>query len=449
MLPLLFNVLQTIAVEDRTEVRARAVDSELVADVETDPRAQYKAEWKNGLDAFSLYYGPRIVFTNFTGTEPAAGVDNDVRQLDYLHRGGGALQLRLAPLTSVALTGNVTYGKASLGTILIQPRWNGEDRPAAPLPFPQIGPRRLEVLSSFSSANVFHQVSPRLWIQPGFVFVTYGAPTFEGQKVQPYLENPALRFELNYSMSPRDDFNFEIQPQVNLFTSTQEIPEFDASGKAKDPEVDAQGNRVKPATFESRTAPPLYQTYAEARFKHHFSELVSAELSGGTSFTVQDRSILKEDLYNVKRNPTQIETQVYPIAEVAFIAGFRPSTGTRGRFYGYSRLNPWLSSLTGEVLRRVDNVLALSITAGRNTFRAQGAVAITLPNELQPYRQVTGELGYERRVSPEFSLDVGARIGYQVADLPNFAKGGVLEEVSTVQPGGYVGIAYRPLPLKL
>lgn len=424
MLPLLLNVLQTIAVEDRTEVRARAVDSEVVADVETDPALKYRAEWKNGLDAFGLNYSPRVVFTNFTGPDGGA----DTRQLDWIHRGGGALQLRLAQRTNFALAGNITYGTASLGTILIQPRWNGEDRPAPPLPFPQIGNKRLEVLSSYNTASIFHQVTPRLWIQPGFVFITYGAPTFEGQKLQPYLENPAARFELNYSMTPRDEFNFEIQPQVNYFTSTQET----AAGK-----------------FESLGAPPLYQTYAEARVKHHFSELVSTELSGGTSFTLQDRSIVKDDLYNIQKKPTELDTQVYPIAELALIAGFRSGGDSRGRFYAYSRLNPWLSSLTGEVLRRVDNVAALAITTGRNTFRAQGAFAITLPDEAQPFRQITGELSYERRLTPVFSLDIGGRIGYQLADLPNFNNGGKLETVETLQPGGYLGLTYRPLPLKL
>ena len=70
-LPLILNVLQTIAVEDRTEVRARSVNDELVADVETDPQLKYKAEWKNGLDSFGLNYLPRIVGTNLTGPDTA------------------------------------------------------------------------------------------------------------------------------------------------------------------------------------------------------------------------------------------------------------------------------------------------------------------------------------------------------------------------------------------
>ena len=415
MLPLLFNVLQTLAVEDRTEVRARAVSGDVVADVETDPQLKYKVEARHDLDAFSVNYSPRVVFTNLAG--PDGGVDS--RQLDWIHRGGGALQWRLDPRTSLLLAGTLTYGTTSIGTLLIQPRWNGEDRPGSPQPFPKPGIARFEMMASYVSLGVFHQVTPRLSIQPGFIFITYGAPSFEGRKNLPYLENPALKFELNYAMSPRDDFAFEVQPQVNLFTGTQE---------------------VTPGKFAELSAPPLYQVYGESRFKHRFAPLVSGEVSGGASVTVQDRSTDPNDLYNIKNGPTAVATNVYPIAELGFIAGFQSGYNSRGKLHIYSRLNPWLNSLTGEVLRRVDNVAALSIGFGRNSVRAQAAFLVVLPNEAQAFHQLVGELGYERKIGDEWAVDLGARVGYQVADLPT--------PVTTVQPGGYVGLTFRPLPAK-
>lgn len=520
-LPLILNVIQTIAVEDRTEVRARAVESEALVDVETDPQLKYKAEWRNGLDSLSLSYSPRIVLTNIGGTPPTAAAvpgiapeekaindalpqnptpqeraaaaaqiadlrrlrneavaaaqaaaeqGSTVNKVDFIHRFGGVFQWRLGPRTNFSTNGTVSYGIANLSTILIQPRWNGEDRPAPPLPFPKLLAARLEVLATYSAAQIYHQVTPRLSIQPGFVFITYGAPTFEGRKVQPYLENPAARFELNYEVTPRDDFAIDIQPQFNVFTGSTQLPlctpakndpsqvthpdcfSNRASGKTVVRQRDnfnAAGNFVgQPQRFESREAPILYQGYAEARLKHRFSELVSGEIAGGTSLTAQDRSIDPNDLYNVRQLPTALVTNVYPVAEVALIAAFRSGSSARGRFYGYARLNPWLNPLSGEILRRIDYVGAFSLTFGLNAIRAQGALANTLPDQQEAFRQITGELSYERRLSTSWSVDIGGRVGYQ--DLVSVDGATNTEKsLSTFQPGGYVGLSYRPLPLKL
>ena len=503
-LPLILNVLQTIAVEDRTEVRARAVESEAVVDVETDPQLRYRTEWRNGLESFSLSYSPRIVLTNIGGTAPqpaaippidetgltqvqiddlrrtravavaeaqtAAENASTANKIDFIHRFGSTFQWRLGPRTNFAANGNVTYGTANLGTILIQPRWNGEDRPAPPLPFPKLIAARLEVLSSYSSAQIFHQVTPRFSVSPGFVFITYGAPTFEGRKVQPYLENPAARFEMNYEITPRDDFAVDIQPQLNVFTGSPQLPlctpaKNDATQTAhpdcfsntaggrtvvrQRANFNEAGNFVgQPVRFETRQAPILYQGYAEARLKHRFSALVSAELAGGTSMTAQDRSIDPADLYNVRGLATNLVTKVYPVAEAAFIAAFRSGNDARGRFYGYARLNPWLNPLSGEILRRIDYVAAFGVTFGLNAIRAQGALANTLPDQQEAFRQVTGEVSYERRLSTTWSVDIGARVGYQELVSVDAATE-TPTSLSTFQPGGYVGISYRPLPLKL
>jgi hypothetical protein len=470
MWPLLFDISSTLAVENRTEVRARYVEPDSVIDIETDPKLSYRGSVRNGRDALSLSYSPRIVFTNLAGAErlqepalvsalqaatpdtaPPGRVDvedGDVRKLDLLHQGNLLLEWQWSNRTRFVTNTFAQYGRASVGTLLVQPRWNGEDRPQVSRPFSPIANARFDLLSISSEAAIAHFLSPRTMLVPSAYYFTYGGPTFEAQKRLPYLQNPGVRLNLTHSMTPTDELLVDVSPQVNIFSST--VQDLNAQLQPLRDDGQPVANPGDVPKFSSRDLPPIYQGFGEARWRHRFSQLVSLEASGGLNMTLQDRGTNERDPYNFSNAPTELRTRVFPVAELLANIGFR-TLAARGKLVAYARLTPWFNLLVGENQTRVENVAAASFAFGLHTLRFQANYLQTVPGEDLMFRLITGEVGYDYRFSKAWAIDLGVRFGQQTAALPDYTKAEPFKtprELSTVQPGGFVGLTFQPQNLK-
>jgi hypothetical protein len=449
------DVASVVTLEDRTELRGRIVEGTPVMDVETDPRVTLRVSRRNDHDAFTVAYLPRLVFTNFAGKEaeaPAPGVlaDDDTRQIDLLHQGNLLLESQRSQRTKLFSNNFIQYGKTSISTLLVQPRWNGEDRPALPRPFP-LNPRvRFNLLALNLGGGVFHLITPRWSIQPSVFYQTWGGPDFEARKRLNYLQNPGVSIESTYALRPTDDLLFLLQPQVNVFTTTVVDRDTNGAQLAEDGTLFKDQEKQTPR-YVSRDGAPLYQINAEARLRHRFTNLVLGEVAVGANATSQKRPDDPLDPFDFRGGSQTTQNQVFPMAEVLANAGFKTSFA-RGRVVAYTRLGSWLNLLTGNIQSRTEHVGAASFTFGRTVLRAQAALMITLPGETFAFRQVTGELGMERRFTPELALDLGVRIGQQSATVANFARQAPTDpettETSSVQPGAFVGFSYQPRGFK-
>jgi hypothetical protein len=449
------DTASTLVFEDRTEIRGRIFESKAVIDAETDPKLALRTSRRSGLDAVTLAYFPRLVLTNaFGGAQPAAEpgviVDDDAQKLDLLHQGNVLFEYQASPRTKFFSNNLVQYGQASISTLLVQPRWNGEDRPQLPRPFPTNPRVRFDLLSLNLQAAFFHMITPRWSIQPSVFYLTWGGPNFETRKRLNYLENPGISIESTYSATPTDDFVALLQPQLNSFTTT--VIEEDATGAqlANDGKL-LQDQATQTPSFVSRVGKPVFQVYGEARYRHKFTSLVLGEVAFGTNVTSQVRPDDPLDPFNFKDGTSSTQTRVLPVVEVLTNAGFK-TRFARGRIVAFSRLGSWLNLLTGEIQPRTEHVGAASLIFGKTSVRAQLAFMVTLPGEKYGFRQITGELGMEQRFSKEWALDLGIRFGQQTAEVTNFARKTAAEpeiiERSSVQPGAFVGVTFQPRAVK-
>jgi hypothetical protein len=454
------DVVQTATFDARAEVRGRVVENDIAGDktgsgafVDTElaPKATYKIEWSKGRASFLLGYAPRLVWQN---TLAPSGT------LDTVHRPNAALVWKVSPRTNFVATSLVQYANVTLPTLLVQPRWDGGDRPLSPFAFPPPA-ATLRVFSSTTSVSLFHLASNRLQLQPSVYLTTFGALDTEGRKNIPYLQNPGLRLEGTYALSPKDELLFDLQPQLNIFT--QVVPEQNRAGKvlatdglpidARRPNPlapnDVTKDRPAPdAKFAQLTGDPIYQVYTTLRYRHRFSPHTWMEAEVGQSTTAQDWSKNEADPYNQRGGATQLDLQVFPIAELYANTSFGTSSSVRGKLVAYSRLGPSINSVTGSIQRRVDSVLALSLGTKRNTVVAQLGFLVTLPGEEFLFRQLAGELSYARKLNRDWSFDVGGRLGLQTAELRAFVPGAPARVFSALQPGGYVGLTFQPRPAK-
>lgn len=449
------DVASLVTVEDRTELRGRITEGTAVLDAETDPRATLRVTRRSGLDGVTVAYLPRLVFTNFAGeaveqTDPGVILDDDTRKLDLLHQANVLFESQLSPRTKLFSNNFVQYGQASISTLLVQPRWNGEDRPALPRPFPNNAKARFDLLSLNLGAGGFHFITPRWSIQPSVFFQTWGGPNFEARKRLNYLQNPGISLESTYSVRSTDDLLFLLQPQVNVFTTTVINQDTNGAQLSTDGTPFTDPTKQAPA-YVSRDAAPMLQLVGESRFRHRFTSLVSGEVAAGANITSQTRPEDPLDPYNFRGGPKTTQTRVFPMVEVLANAGFKTSFA-RGRVVAFSRLGSWLNLLTGDVQSRTEHVGAASLTFGRTVLRAQAALLITLPGITFAFRQVTAELGMEQKFTPELGLDFGVRMGQQTALVPNYAKQAATDpdtlETSNLQPGGFIGFTYQPRGFK-
>jgi hypothetical protein len=446
--PLFANTVTTIQVEDASEVRARTVAGAGVIDAETDPKLTVKAAGRGGLDSLTLAYGARVVLTNIAGnSEPlVVGTDrvaSDARGIDLVHQGSVGFEWQANKRSKLASNTQLSYGEATVGTLLVQPRWGGEERPQAPRPFPTNQRAKFTLLTIGSFTAYYTQVTPRLSIQPAFFYLTWGAPDFETRKRLNYLQNPGVSVDITYNTTPKDDIVLQFAPQVNIFTSTIDV----ANRKfvpLVDPltgrNIDNIGVTRDAQRFESRDLPFVYQLFSEARYRHKFSPRVSVEASAGVNFTLQRRPNDANDPYNLNNGPATLNAQVYPIAEVLVNASFRGGRNGQGRLIAFSRVAPWLNNLIGEAQWRSENIGALSLTFGKDTFRGQvaGLVGIPFAGENRSFFELLGEAGYSRKLG-DVSLNAGLRLGYQIAEL-NLGQAKNI----TLQPSAYVGFAWSP-----
>jgi hypothetical protein len=449
------DVASVVTLEDRTELRGRIVEGTPVMDVETDPRVTLRVSRRNDRDAVTLAYLPRLVLTNFAGeaadsAAPGVIADDDTRQIDLLHQGNLLLESQASSRTKFFSNNFIQYGKTSISTLLVQPRWNGEDRPALPRPFP-LNPRvRFNLLALNLGGGVFHFITPRWSIQPSVFYQTWGGPDFEARKRLNYLQNPGVSIESTYALRPTDDLIFLVQPQVNVFTTTLIDQDTNGAQLAEDGTLFKDPTKQTPR-YVSRDGAPLFQVLAEARLRHRFSTLVTGEAAFGANATSQKRPDNPLDPFDFRGGPQTTNTRIFPMAEVLANAGFKTSFA-RGRVVAYTRLGSWLNLLTGDIQARTEHVAAASFAFGRTVLRAQTAFMITLPGETFAFRQVIGELGMERRFTPELALDLGVRVGQQTATVANFARQAPTDpetvETSSVQPGAFVGFSYQPRGFK-
>lgn len=509
MLPLVvaLNVAATVAIEDRTEVRGRVVrspridkktelpfvdpkgnfvennnKSALVMDLETDPVARLRVA--HAEDAFTLGYAPRVVVANFGG---AGGAQNGETTLDLIHRPQLTLEKQLDPLNRFAANGLVQFGSTTPGTLLLPERWNGEDRPAIPRAFPVLPFNKQTFLSIYAAAGLVHVFSPRLVGTISAFYITFGQPTQAGRIAAggtTYLQNPGVNAELEYKLKPTDTFIFNVAPQLNIVQATPNetdnndvqlaaadgLPLYDENGIRKD----AQGNDLI-AKRVNRKAPNTYQVLLEARYRKQLQRLTTYELAVGANILQQTipqalvpSGKLDENgapILKVVDNPFGLlgrepntaapsanRFNVLPVGEALLSQGFS-TANAQGKLIAFTRADAWLNTVSGEISARSATVAALNLDFGLDALRAQAAFVQSLPlsEATTFFRQVITELSYERELTRSWFFDVGARLGFQDAVItkPDREQGRTGFKTTFLQPGAFVGIAWRPLPAKL
>ncbi len=509
MLPLVvaLNVAATVAIEDRTEVRGRVVrspridkttrlpfvdaqgnfvennsKSALVMDLETDPVARLRVA--HAEDAFTLGYAPRVVVANFGG---AGAAQNGETTLDLIHRPQLTLEKQLDPRNRLAVNALVQFGSTTPGTLLLPERWNGEDRPAIPRAFPVLPFNKQTFLSVYAAAGLVHVFSPRLVGTISAFYITFGQPTQAGRIAAggtTYLQNPGVNAELEYKIKPTDTLLFNVSPQVNIVQATPPetdnddvqlaaadgLPLYDQNGIRQG----ADGNDLLPK-YVNRKAPNTYQILLEARYRKQLRRLTTYELAAGANILQQTipQALVPSGLVDANNvairktvdNPfgllgrepgtaAQDETRfnVLPVGEALINQGFAASNA-QGRFIAFTRADAWLNTVSGEISARSATVAALNLDFGLDALRAQAAFVQSLPLSQSTtfFRQIITEVAYERELTRSWFFDVGARLGFQDAVItkpePELQRTGF--KTTFLQPGAFVGVAWRPLPAKL
>ena len=509
MLPLVvaLNVAATLGVEDRTEVRGRAVQSPrvddqthqprtnedgsyktndsktaVVLDAETDPVGRLRVYHED--DAMTLAYAPRIAIANFGGGGSPQGGQTT---FDVIHRPLLTLEKQIDPLNRFVLNGLMQFGTTTPGTLLLPDRWNGEDRPAIPRAYPVLPFAKQTFLSIYAAAGVAHAFSPRLLMTVSAFYITFGQPTQAGRIAAggtTYLQNPGVGLELDYKASATDTLVFNVSPQVNIVQATPFETDNDGNalavvdGKPLDdpatgkPRLDAN-NLPLASKHVNRKAPNTYQVYLEGRYRKQLSRLTSYELAVGANVIQQSipqalvpagTDANQTPLFQTVDNPfgllgrtpatvakTKNDFNVLPVGEALLNQGFS-TANAHGRLIAFTRADAWLNTVSGSISARNANVAAVNLDFGLDALRAQIAFVQSLPLSSQTtfFRQVITEISYERELTKSWFFDVGARAGYQDAEITK-REVGVTNgfRTSFFQPGAFAGIAWRPLPAKL
>ena len=511
MLPLVvaLNVATTVGIEDRTEVRARAVNSPrvvadpvtkinqprtdpngdfvendsktaLVMDLETDPVVRVRTYHED--NAFTLAYAPRIALANFGGAGAAQGGKTTV---DLVHRPLLTLEQQIDPLNRFVLNGLVQFGRTTPGTLLLPDRWNGEDRPAIPRAFPVLPFNPQTFLSIYAAAGITHTFSPRLNLTLSAFYITFGQPTEAGRIAAggtTYLQNPGANLEVEYKTSSTGALVFNVAPQVNIVQATVVETDntgnqlatdggvlYDGTGVRKGPDGKALGPK-----FLNRAAPNTYQLYFEARYRKRLERLTAIEVALGANLIQQTlpQALLPtgklnpdgtpqthqvDNPFNIlgrdaaTKRPDKNNVNVLPVAELLVSRGFSTASA-QGRLIAYTRADAWLNTVSGNIGARSATVAALNLDFGLDALRAQAAFVQSLhvTDLTNDFRQVIAELSYERELTKSWFFDVGARAGYQAAQV-TAPEEGVTKgfKTSFFQPGAFAGVAWRPLPAKL
>ena len=527
MLPLVvaLNVAGTVAIEDRTEVRGRIVNSPrvgadqrprvdengaaltndnksaIVMDVETDPAVRLRAAHKE--DSFTLAYAPRIVVANFGNAGAAQGGETT---LDLIHRPLLTGELQISPRTRFVLNSLVQFGSTTAGTLLLPERWDGQDRPAIPRAFPVLPFAKQTFLSIYAAAGLSHQFTPKLTGTVSAFFITFGQPTQAGRIASPgstYLQNPGVNLELEYKARPTDTFIFNAAPQLNIIQASpiettadgENIgidgrPLFVPNAETTGLPFDTVATGAAPR-YVNRNYPNTWQVLLEARYRKQVRRLTSYELAlganilqtsipqtairtfeyvdingnrGGVPASVADdarRNGLAEgrleqgeqvvaDPFGLlarspaQRRPADNRFNLLPVGEALINHAFAASNA-QGRLIAFSRVDAWLNTISGEIAARSATVAALNLDFGLDSVRAQAAFVQSLPltQNTTFFRQVITELAYERELTKSWFFDIGARLGYQNAQVfGDFSS-------KFLQPGAFAAVSWRPLPAKL
>jgi hypothetical protein len=438
------DVAATLAVEDRTEVRARyirAVGSsqnlnEGVADVETDPLLRFQA--KTARTAFTMQYAPRLIFTNLFGDGKGfeilgkGVVPGDTRKFDHVQQLTLSGEYQFDSRTRIAVLANGSYGQASTASLLVQPRWLNDGAPPAPRPLPIVPKLRLEVVSAYGYVGAAHFLSRNWLFLPSANLVVYGGPTLAAREFLPFLVNPWIDLAFKGTPTKKDEVEFGLQPQ---FSKSQT-----SAGTA--------GGNLTSVVF-----PTIYQVNTTARYRHRFDKYSRVEIAGGGS--VLGQSLSAEDASGTDRKKG-LNVSLLPFGEALAGTGWAFSETRKGELVFVTRVAPWLNTFVGEAYARSESILGLRVSEGRNAIRATGAVLVALaPKEklkdefnLPAYRrsffQVFGEFAFERKLNRELTADIGARLSLQEAATTNpFSPSRIL------QPGAFIGLAWVPTPAKL
>lgn len=208
------------------------------------------------------------------------------------------------------------------------------------------------------------------------------------------------------------------------------------------PVCDANGANCNPGTAD---VPPSVADNA------------GPQLRPEQNITLTQGERVVDDPFNlIARNPGQSRPaknffNLLPVGEVLLSHSFATASA-KGRLIAFDRADAWLNTVSGEIGARNALVAALNFDFGLDALRAQAAFVKSLPlsDKTTEFTQVITELSYERELSRSWFFDVGARLGFQ--DAVTF-KNPVDESLSLrsqfLQPGAFVGVAWRPLPAKL
>jgi len=201
--------------------------------------------------------------------------------------------------------------------------------------------------------------------------------------------------------------------------------------------------------------------YGEARIRHHWTRLASTELAIGGVVAFQQEQL------DATRAGVTTATTPYPTAELlttvstnpvqpATNAGQQPTV--HGQLIAIARVQPWIDIFDGTVVQRAEGILGALSTEGRNTYRAELVGHYVIPTDASPgrYRFLYGEVDYARQMNRTFAIDFGARGGAESTSevcATSTTGCGVTSSASmggTIYEGElFVGLAWRPLPVKL
>lgn len=413
------DVENQLYVAARAEERLRSGTDIKSAEEEVDPSLRYDYIWKAGSDHFVLLYRPRLIYqSSWDRRFPDANLINpntlntanpNKTPFSGLHFLGLGYE-HTRPRYRVTLYGNGAYGQISTTALLVPEVWTGEGVPLDPNPIiPSTIGARLTLLFAQATLNVPIRLSPRTALIPGVNYNAFGGADTKSRGVIALSEGPGASLQLDHLATKSD----------RLITTIG-------------------AGRVQNHFQDERDQVTIYRAQASQAWRHYFSNHWTSELSTGASiggdaingFTIfsEGEAWVTWDSWPVFRQPPGAAPQ----------AG-EPGHGGHLQVGAMAKVQPWIDLFSGDLEQRAVVGGALNYGAGRTTTHLALSYArvVNTPRSVAQYQIIFGEAGVKYQIVPQFSADMGVRVGYQ--DFDNAIRFNTLTQVI-----GYVGLTYTP-----
>jgi hypothetical protein len=417
------DVQQHGFVQMRVEERYRRGSDIKAIETELNPQLRYDLSWQGGQNVFAAIYQPRLLYTRSSDQQtPDPNVvnlatlnlrDPNDNPFSGWHNGGFGFEMT-RPRWRLSLQQFAAYGSISTTALLVPPVWDGEHLPPDPNPIiPSTIGARFTLLFVQTQLFVPIRLSRRTALIPGAVYNVFGGADRESRGVIALTAGPGASLALDHALTKSD-----------RLVSTIGV------------------GQVNTTFQDEREGVVIIRTEGTQLWRHYWSSRVTSELMGGaaiggdeingfTVYSLGHAALLYDSWPQVR-----IEPGAPPY-------GANVGHGTHFQFGVIAKVAPWIDLFSGDLEQRAVVALASNYGVGRVTFRGQLSQArvINTPRSVAEYQIVFSDLGLRYQIAPTFSVDGGARVGYQ--DFNNAVRFNELSQVTF-----YAGLLWAPLPAR-